>query len=106
MWVIDIQHRLDETQTGPAVPQLKSKVKKITEIITFATSIGSGISIDSQPKCWRRPKRRPCKGMLDIQLNPAAGQIYWKCPVCSDEGVVTGWKGLIWDMSDPPAFIH
>jgi hypothetical protein len=49
MWVIDIQHRLDETQTGPAVPQLKSKVKKITEIITFATSIGSGISIDSQP---------------------------------------------------------
>jgi hypothetical protein len=44
--------------------------------------------------------------MLDIQLNPAAGQIYWKCPVCSDEGVVTGWKGLIWDMSDPPAFIH
>ena len=33
MWVINIQHWLDETMTGPAVPQLKQKVKKLSEII-------------------------------------------------------------------------
>jgi len=86
MWVIDIQHRLDETQTGPAVPQLKSKVNKITEIITYATSVEAGISVDSQPKCWRRPNRRPCKGQLDIWLGYSSDQIHWKCPVCSDVG--------------------
>jgi RNA polymerase subunit RPABC4/transcription elongation factor Spt4 len=22
------------------------------------------------------------------------------CPVCGDDGMVTGWKGLIWDMTN------
>jgi RNA polymerase subunit RPABC4/transcription elongation factor Spt4 len=22
------------------------------------------------------------------------------CPECGDEGVVSGWRGLIWDMMD------
>jgi hypothetical protein len=106
MWVIDIRHWLDDSQSGPAVPRLKSKVNKLTEIIGYATSIEGGISVDSPPKCLRRPKRRSCKGQLDIQLDPAAGQIYWKCPVCSDEAVVSGWKGLIWDMSNPPTYFQ
>ena len=38
MWVIDIRHWLDETQSGPAVPQLRLKVKKLGEIIIYATS--------------------------------------------------------------------
>ena len=48
MWVIDIRHWLDDTQTSPAVSQLKSKVKKISEIIAYATSVEAGISVDSQ----------------------------------------------------------
>ena len=31
MWVIDIRHWLDETKSGPAVPQLNLKVKKLSE---------------------------------------------------------------------------
>jgi hypothetical protein len=106
MWVIDIRHWLDETRTGPAVPQLKSKVKKLAEIITYATSVNVGISTDAHPVCWRRPKRKPCKGSLDIYLDQTTGHIHWICPICKDEGVVTGWKGLIWDMSDPPTYIQ
>ena len=30
MWVINIQHWLDETMSGPAVPQLKIKVKNLS----------------------------------------------------------------------------
>ena len=106
MWVIDIRHWLDETQTGPGATQLRSKVKKLTEIIAYATSIDASISVDTMPKCWRRPNRKPCKGQLDINLDPATDQIHWICPNCGDEGVVTGWKGLIWDMSDPPPDFH
>ena len=106
MWVIDIRHWLDETQTGPGVPQLKSKVKKITEIITYATFIETGFSVDSPPKCWRRPNRKPCKGQLDIRLDLIAGRMHWICPICEDEAVVTGWKGLIWDMSIPPSYFQ
>ena len=103
MWVIDIRHWLDETQTGPGVPQLKSKVKKITEIITYATSVEAGIAVDAAPQCWRRPKRKPCSGQLVIRLDYSPDQIHWICPICEDEGVIAGWKDLIWDMSDPPS---
>jgi len=106
MWVINIQHWLDETKTVAAVPQLKSKVKKLTEIITYATSVASGISTNEVPKCRQRPKRKPCKGNLDIFLEKATNQIRWHCNICGDEGVVSGWEGLIWDMSDRPGRVH
>ena len=103
MWVINIQHWLDDTKTQAGVPQLRQKVKKLAEIITYATSLQAGIPTDSIPKCWRRPGRKPCEGTLDIQLDPAANQIHWYCRYCRDEGVVSGWEGLIWDMTDSPS---
>ncbi len=106
MWVIDIRHWLDETLTEAALPQLRNKVKKLTEIITFATAIEAGVPVDTPPKCWRRPKRKPCKGELEIELVPETGQIHWICPVCQDEGVVTGWEDLIWDISNPPLYVQ
>ncbi len=45
MWVINIQHWLDKTKSGPAVPQLKLKVEKLSEIIIYATSIAAGLSV-------------------------------------------------------------
>jgi len=100
MWVINIRHWLDETCTGPGLPQLRLKVEKLGEIITYATAIEAGATFAVQPLCWRNPKRKPCPGELEISLNPNTEQIHWLCPECGDEGVVTGWRGLIWDMSD------
>ena len=100
MWVIDIRHLLDDTLSGPGIPRLKFKVQKLAEIITFATAVEAGISIDAKPRCWRKPKRKPCAGELEINLNPDTEQIHWVCPDCRDEGVMTGWRGLIWDLSD------
>jgi hypothetical protein len=106
MWVINIQHWLNETKSGPAVPQLRLKVKKLSEIITYATSVAAGIIMESTPKCWRRPKRKACKGELDIDLDFISGQIHWRCGICGDDGVVSGWQGLIWDMLDRSDNVH
>jgi hypothetical protein len=106
MWVIDIRHWLDETKTGPAVPQLRSKVKKLGEIITYATSAGAGMATGTTPKCWRRPQRKPCEGELQIDLDSASNRIHWYCELCGDEGIISGWKGLIWDMSGRQDRIH
>jgi len=75
MRVIDIRHWLDQTRTGPAVPRLKRKVNKPGEIITYATSKIAGIPVDSPPKCWRRPGRKPCNGQLEIHLDETTGEI-------------------------------
>ena len=45
-------------------------------------------------------QRRACPGKLDISFDPNTDQIHWLCPECGDEGVVSGWEGLIWDMMD------
>jgi hypothetical protein len=100
MWVIDIRHLLDDTLSGPGIPRLRLKVQKLTEIITYATAREACASIDVQPRCWRKPKRRPCAGELEIRLDQDIEQIHWVCPECGDEGVLTGWRGLIWDMTD------
>jgi RNA polymerase subunit RPABC4/transcription elongation factor Spt4 len=100
MWVIDIRHWLDENLVDAGLPQLRLKVKKLGEIVSYATAVEAGIMVDFQPECWRRPKRKACKGKLAIDLDSDTDQIDWRCPKCGDEGVVTGWKGLIWDLSD------
>ena len=105
MWVIDIRHWLNDDKTGPAVPQLRLKVKKMTEIITFATSLEKGLVTSSPPKCWRRPNRKPCAGELEIHFT-AEDRIHWICPVCEDEGVLMGFRGLIWDISEGIGTAH
>lgn len=100
MQVVDIRHLLDESLTGPELPTLKFKVQKLTEIITYATAKQAGVSVDVLPRCWREPKRMPCVGELQTSINPDTNEIHWRCPDCGDEGVVTGWSGLIWDMSN------
>jgi hypothetical protein len=40
-----------------------------------------------------------CKGTLKIQFE-IDDRIHWFCLKCEDEGLIDGWQGLIWDMSD------
>ena len=98
MWVIDIRHWLNESQDGPAVPQLKKKVARLKEIIIFASSVEALIPVGAFPKCDRRPDRKPCKGRLDVKM-VSEDEIYWICSVCGDEGVVSGWKDLFWNVT-------
>jgi len=87
MWVIDIRHWLDDTLSGPAVPQLRFKVQKLVEIISYATAKDAGVPFSVQPLCWRKPKRKACPGELEISMNPETEQIHWVCP---DVGM-RGW---------------
>ena len=94
MWIIDIRHWLNERQDGPAAPQLRLKVKKLGEIITWATS--PELPASEAPKCGRRPGRKPCQGILQIGFTRDE-RIHWLCPECHDEGILDGWQDSIWD---------
>jgi hypothetical protein len=59
MWIIGIRHWLNGQKNGPAVPELKLKVKKLAETITYATLCDRGLAAGKAPRCWRRPKRKP-----------------------------------------------
>jgi hypothetical protein len=98
MWVIDIRHWLNESQDGPAVQQLKKKVEKLKEIIVFATSVKSRFPVKAFPKCDKRPGRKACNGRLDVEM-VSDEEIHWICQICGDEGVVSGWKDLFWNVT-------
>jgi len=68
MWIIDIRHWLNEEKSGPAVPQLKSKIRKLAEIITYATSRDRGLPVGKAPRCRRRPRRKPCNAFCRFNL--------------------------------------
>ena len=97
--IINIRHWLDDTQTQAAVPRLRNKVKQLTEIIVYATSVEAGLSSGPCPTCQRRPGGKLCGSTLEIGFD-SEDQINWQCPVCKDEGFISGWQGLIWDMTD------
>jgi hypothetical protein len=97
MWVFNLKDMLDSSLSRPAHRCFSAKLKKLCPLITYATAIHAGISIDFRPNCWRRPKRKACEGVLEVEMRKDF--IHWHCPECGDEGVVTGWKGLMWDMT-------
>ena len=50
MWVIDIRHWLGENLVDAGLPQLRLKVKKLGEIVSYATPVEAGIMVDFQPE--------------------------------------------------------
>jgi len=106
MWVIDIHHWLDDTLSRPAVPRLKSKVEHLGRIIAYATAALAGRPIDIRPPCWRRPGRKPCRGKLEIGFDENEERILWRCPICGDEGVISGWQQTLWDLTDGTEIEH
>ena len=97
MKIIYMRYLLDNTNLNPAKPYLRGKVNKLTEIISFATSLKIGVSSATPPNCGKAYSGKPCTGILDITLRPEPDLIHWKCPVCGDEALLTGWADLLWD---------
>jgi len=97
MLFVDIRHWLNADMTSPGLPQLKRQVDRITGIISYITSFENGIPDCLPPKCWKKPNRKPCKEPLQIDFT-VEGRISWICPACGDEGIISGWEGLRWDL--------
>jgi hypothetical protein len=99
LWVIDMQTWLDTLFSCNEVPRLKVGLKKVVEIISYATANLAGIYSGIHPLCWRRPNGRACRGVLQIELVSEMDEIIWRCPVCGNKGTIIGWRGEFWDMT-------
>jgi hypothetical protein len=95
-WIIDLQHYL--TPTG-AFADLTPRGRRLAEycasIVVDATT-----NLDDPPtvQCRRRPRHRRCLGI--VMSYPTVDEhdsIYWQCPICHDNGIITGWQNTLWD---------
>ena len=98
--VIDIQDWIDRLFSDNQAPRLNVRLRKLADIITFATAKSAGIPIDCVPACWKRPGGKACRGLLRVKLVPEKDEIRWQCPACGNQGAVTGWRGEFWDVTN------
>lgn len=107
-WIIDLSHYL--TPTGAMVDDMTPRARRLAEYFASIV-VDATTNFDDPPwvRCRRRPGRRRCSGL--IQSFPAVAEnddeeapIVWRCPVCGDDGLISGWQNSLWDgFSNPPA---
>jgi hypothetical protein len=67
-----------------------------TEIVAQASNYDAPTTL----RCRRRPGRRPCAGLLTLFFDVDTFDVLWFCPVCDDNGRISGWEGTFWDNSE------
>jgi hypothetical protein len=101
-WVTDLRHFLNEEGIVP--PDLPLPAERLAyyfgSIVKAVTSHKNLCLSPSGIRCRRRPKHRRCPGeilaFIDGEHNAA---IRWQCPVCNDNGFISGWQESPWDLS-------
>lgn len=102
-WVIDLWHFL--TPDG-AIADLPPRARILAEYFASIV-VDATTNLDDPPtvRCRRRPGHRRCSGI--VMSYPSADdydRIHWHCPVCHDNGAISGWQDTLWDgFADPPA---
>ena len=93
-WITNLQHFLDGrgalAQHSPSATKLAAF---FAEIVSQATDYDEPTTL----QCRRWPKHRRCKGILTIFFDADTDNIIWFCPLCNDNGVISGWQDTFWD---------
>jgi hypothetical protein len=95
-WIVDLRHYLDPSGAfADMPPRARLLAEYFASIVVDATT-----NLDGEPsvRCRRRPGRRRCSGT--VMSYPAADdldRIHWHCPVCNDNGLISGWQNTLWD---------
>jgi hypothetical protein len=94
--VVDLRHFL---APSGAIAELPAPARRLAQyfasIVVDATS-----NLDDPPsvRCRCRPGRKRCEGLVISLPDPEHDDaITWYCPVCGDNGLISGWQGTLWD---------
>jgi hypothetical protein len=98
-WIVDLRHYL--TLAGTLVDAPKP-ARNLAEYFAQIVAQGSNYDEAITLRCRRRPGRRACPGVLEICPDFDRDDMVWHCPVCGDNGAISGWQGTFWDNSDIP----
>lgn len=99
-WVTHLPHFLDTAGKMPEdLPEPARQVANaICSFVVYASNF-AGEPEEEFPPCFVTIDDTVCSGRvfpcLTIDEN-----IAWKCDTCSSSGMITGWHGTLWDLSD------
>jgi hypothetical protein len=106
-WVTDLTHFLDETGEIVSEPaQAKALAEYFVAIVFMASFPDPEYPVEYKVTCRRRPHRKPCLEEIVGFIDPETDGIVWKCPKCHDCGLISNWRGSMWDLSDLGEVAH
>ena len=100
-YIIHLPHFLDEK--GRLSLNLPGPARKfalgIGRFVSYATNFDG--EDNEMPQCLAAIKRKRCRGQVISGINLSVGDnIEWHCTSCGTCGVVSGWQGSLWDLSE------
>jgi len=98
-WITDIRHYLDDDGELPiGIPAAAAHFALFQgAIVSWVTNPCTKADPATNVPCFRRRGKPLCTEEVEALLEPGGGSIAWKCPVCGDRGVISGWQGTRWD---------
>ena len=98
-WVTDLGHYLDEQGEfperlpGPAL----NLALFLAAIVGWVTRHPMNEFDRTNIPCRRSPGRRRCRGEIFARLEVDTKTIAWHCPICGENGFISGWEHTYWD---------
>jgi glyoxylase-like metal-dependent hydrolase (beta-lactamase superfamily II) len=102
--VTDLLDDAGEILVDPA--QAKELAEYITDIIFMASYPATEYPPEYIVDCHCHPNHEPCLGKLVGFINRESDDIMWMCSKCVDRGLISNWRGTMWDLSDSGKTFH
>jgi hypothetical protein len=97
-WITDLRHFVNKDGSRTDMPNRTRRLSDYFGSIVKGVTIRRGDKLATGVGCKGRFRQGPCPGEIIAYINEHDG-ISWSCPVCMNNGVISGWKGTIWDWS-------
>lgn len=99
-WITHVPHFLDEGGNIPnelPAPALKM-VTAICSYIAYATHF-AGEMDEEFPSCFVTFNNKNCQGKVFPCLTMDE-KVGWRCDTCNNNGIISGWQGSLWDLTE------
>lgn len=105
-WITHLPHFLDESGNIPnELPTAALQVaNSICSFVAYATHF-AGEMDEEFPSCFVTLNKESCQGKVFPCLTMDE-KISWRCDICHSNGVISGWQGTLWDLSEKSELLN
>ena len=98
MFISNITHFLNKS--GGITKDMPSEAKEMASLLTLIIEASTDFESESGFSTEINCINKGCKGIIrSTILFEENNEIFWQCPVCGEEGIITEWEGSRWDRS-------
>ncbi len=105
-WVTHLPHFLDEGGNIPNKLPISTShmLNAICSFVAYATHF-AGEMDEEFPSCFIVFNNDTCKGRVFPCLT-IDEKIGWRCDRCQTNGIISGWAGTLWDLTEKGGVLH